>query len=174
MTTVELVTFPDDRIDRWLIRGELQSQPWEHRTPETGLAITSLGCVLNNWTRAKKPNRGAVLVDAYHRLSRDPDTTLGIDVSLISGEQWAGARGEPFVEGCPILAVKVISPSDTHADMTDAVHEYLDAGVALVWVVDPDFETVAVYRSDAEPVSFKPAARVDCRTAFARIQRPRG
>ncbi|MFN4258638.1 MAG: hypothetical protein ACK4RK_05025 [Gemmataceae bacterium] len=28
---------------------------------------------------------------------------------------------------------------------------YLQVGVALVWVVDPHFHTISVYRPDAEP-----------------------
>jgi len=34
------------------------------------------------------------------------------------------------------------------------VREYLDAGVKLVWVVEPVFKTVCVYRPDAPPELF--------------------
>jgi Uma2 family endonuclease len=154
MTTDELIDTPEDGIDRWLIRGELHSRMWNHRTPDASLALTNVGCALSNWAQEGRPNRGVVLVDAYHRLARDPDTTLGIDVSLITTEQWNSARGKPFADGCPILAVKVIAPNDTHGDVVDAVNEYLEASVKTVWVVDPDFERVFVYRADAEPISF--------------------
>jgi Uma2 family endonuclease len=154
MTSAELMCFRDDGIDRWLIKGELRSRRWEHRTPATGLAVTNLGNVLSTWARDDESNRGVALIDAYHRIARHPDTTLGIDVSLISKHQWIAARHRPFVEGCPILAVKVITPFDSHGDVVDAVQEYLVARVKIVWIVHPDFESVAVYRSDAEPVSF--------------------
>jgi Uma2 family endonuclease len=154
LTAEQLVVFPDDGIDRWLIRGELRSRPWEHRTPGTSLAMTGVGCALSNWAELEKPDRGVVLIDAYHRLARDPDTTVGIDVSLIRKQQWAAARGKPFVEGCPLLAVKVASPSDTHGDVTNAIHLYLDSGVPIVWVLNPYFDIVTWYRPDAEPVSF--------------------
>ena len=35
----------------------------------------------------------------------------------------------------PSLVVEVVSPSDSAAEMRAKVHEYLDAGVATVWVV---------------------------------------
>ena len=51
-----------------------------------------------------------------------------------------------------ILAVEVLSPSDKHEDVTEKVDEYLAVGVAQVWIVDPDFETVTVRCRDREPV----------------------
>jgi Uma2 family endonuclease len=38
--------------------------------------------------------------------------------------------------------------------MVEKIRAYLDAGVALVWLVDPDFRTVVVYRPDAAPQMF--------------------
>jgi Uma2 family endonuclease len=119
------------------------------------LALTGIAYAIEQWARLKRERRGIALIDAYHRLSHHPDTTLGIDVSLISSRQWAAARHAPFVEGCPILAAKVISQSDTHGTVTDAVREYLDTGVAVVWVVNPDFETVSAFSRSEEPRLFR-------------------
>jgi len=58
------------------------------------------------------------------------------------------------IEGAPVLAVEILSASDKNEDIQDKVAEYLDCGVLLVWVVDPKFRTVTVYRPDAEPVLF--------------------
>jgi Uma2 family endonuclease len=38
--------------------------------------------------------------------------------------------------------------------VTEKVASYLDAGVKLVWVVDPRFRTITVYRGDREPELF--------------------
>jgi len=154
MITEQLVALPDDGLDRWLVRGELQSRPWKHRTPDESSAMTGVAFAIEQWAQQERLERGVVLIDAYHRLSDSPDTTLGIDVSLISSRQWAAARHRPFVEGCPILAAKIISQSDTHETVTDAVREYLDTGVSVVWVVDPDFETVSAYTRSEEPRLF--------------------
>jgi Uma2 family endonuclease len=58
------------------------------------------------------------------------------------------------VEGVPVVAVEVLSPSDKHGDVTEKIEEYLGAGVAQVWVANPDLQTVTVYRPDAEPTAF--------------------
>ena len=39
-------------------------------------------------------------------------------------------------------------------EVNEKVDQYLEAGVKLVWVVDPHFRTIAVYRPDAEPALF--------------------
>jgi Uma2 family endonuclease len=49
----------------------------------------------------------------------------------------------------PDLAVEVVSPNDTVYEVDTKVKEYLDAGVPLVWVVNPETQTVLVYRGDS-------------------------
>ena len=60
--------------------------------------------------------------------------------------------------------------------MVEKIRAYLDAGVALVWLVDPDFRTVIVYRPDAAPQMFNVQQELSgephlpgFRTAVARI-----
>ena len=52
-----------------------------------------------------------------------------------------------YWEGAPDLAVEVISPGDTYTEVAEKVDEWLNAGCAMVWVVNPRRETVEVYRS---------------------------
>jgi len=47
----------------------------------------------------------------------------------------------------PDLAIEVVSPSDTVYDVLEKASEYLDAGTQMVWVIEPIFKTVTVYRS---------------------------
>lgn len=47
----------------------------------------------------------------------------------------------------PDLAVEVLSKSNTVKEMERKRGEYFQAGVTLVWIVDPDTRTVAVYTS---------------------------
>ena len=51
----------------------------------------------------------------------------------------------------PVLAVEILSPSDTQESITDKISAYLRAGVALVWIVEPVFRTIIIYRPDAQP-----------------------
>ncbi len=50
-------------------------------------------------------------------------------------------------EWIPSLAVEIISESNTKAEMARKLHDYFDAGVKLVWYVDPPTRSVRVYRS---------------------------
>ena len=54
---------------------------------------------------------------------------------------------EGFAHLAPDLAVEVLSPRDRTWDMFDKIGEYLQAGVPLVWVIDPKRRTAAVYKS---------------------------
>lgn len=55
---------------------------------------------------------------------------------------------EGFLRVVPDLVVEVISTNDLARDLERKVEEYLDAGVRLVWVVDPDTRTVRIHRGD--------------------------
>lgn len=159
MTTEELLAMPDDGVERWLIRGELRENTevdMNRRNPDHSGVMTSLALILGNWLRKQPTPRGRILTgDAAFRLRPDSDTTVGIDVAFISHELRAKTpKGSKLVEGVPILAAEILSPSDKHSDVTEKVFEYLDVGVPLVWIVNPDFETVEVFRPRAEPVLF--------------------
>ncbi len=52
-----------------------------------------------------------------------------------------------FWPGAPDLAVEVISPSDTYAEVEAKVLDWLRAGTLMVVVVNPRHRTVTVYRS---------------------------
>ncbi len=48
----------------------------------------------------------------------------------------------------PELVVEVRSPTDRWGQLFGKVSEYLGAGVVVVVIVDPNTETVSVYRDD--------------------------
>jgi Uma2 family endonuclease len=88
-------------------------------------------------------------------LRRNPDSTVGIDVAYISAELAAGTpEGARLIDGVPVLAVEILSPSDKQEEIAEKVREYLDVSVPLVWVVEPVFRTVTVYCPGAEPELF--------------------
>jgi Uma2 family endonuclease len=55
-----------------------------------------------------------------------------------------------FLPIAPDLAVEVISPGDLAYEVNVKIDEYLQAGVPLVWVVDPESRVVDVYRRTGE------------------------
>jgi Uma2 family endonuclease len=75
-----------------------------------------------------------------------------VRVPDVSFEATGRPRGDMggFGDGAPDLAVEVLSPTDRARQVLDKVGEYLEAGVRLVWVIDPERRSAVVYRSLAE------------------------
>lgn len=58
-----------------------------------------------------------------------------------------------YVPMPPDLAVDVLSPSDRLADALSKATMYLQAGVSLVWVIDPMKRTATIFRQDECPIT---------------------
>ncbi len=71
------------------------------------------------------------------------------DVSFISRERLAktGRIPKGFFKGSPDLAVEVLSPSDTIEGVHGKIVEYFENDTKLAWIVNPEEQTVTVYRS---------------------------
>ncbi len=153
-TGEELVALPDDGIEREIIRGELRERPMTGRNPRHSRAMTRLARFLDESLDGRPQPRGEVLTgDAAFRLRKDPETTVGIDAAYVSHERSAVA-GRPLIEGPPVLAAEILAPSDTHEDVGEKLQLYLDLGIAVVWILDPDLRTITVHRPGADPVFF--------------------
>jgi Uma2 family endonuclease len=156
VTTEQLLAMPDDWQDRELIRGHLKEKPMKRRNRFHTLAVARLTRLLDEWLDGQPAPCGEVHSGEVGTiLRRDPDSTVGIDVAYFSAEVIAcQTDATTLIEGIPKLAVEVLSPSDKHEDVRDKVLEYLDTGVALVWIVDPYFQTVQVHRVNHQPETF--------------------
>ena len=75
------------------------------------------------------------------------------DVSFMAKERLQGLDDLPdgFLEGAPDLAVEILSPGNTVAEIHDKLVEYFENGARLVWVINPKEKYVLVYRSAEEP-----------------------
>ncbi len=82
-----------------------------------------------------------------------PDTLFSIgdndrmpDVSFVSVNR-IPETGEP--EGqweiAPDLAIEVVLPTDVYTKILKKIREYLNAGVKQVWLIEPEFQTLAIY-----------------------------
>ena len=160
MTSDDLFAMrPSRKIDRWLFRGELRESKMTKRNPSHSGAVISLGGIVRTWALINPLLRGKVFgAEAYFRIRKDPDTNVGIDVALAYPDQVAKTgKKASFIDGPPLMAAEVLSPYDKHKEIVEAVEEYLDCGVRVVWIVDPYGETVTVHRPDEEPVFFNRA-----------------
>ncbi len=149
ITETKLLTADDLlRLDAEGVRGELirgvlcetMATGIEH-----GRIVTSLVIELGTFVR---PTALGTLVasDSGVWLERDPDTVREPDIAFFSAERMPlNARITGYAEVPPDLVVEVASPSDSRREVHDKAHMWLNHGVRLVWVVQPETRTVDVY-----------------------------
>ena len=163
LTTEDLLAMPEDGIERWLIDGELREGGMTRRRYKHSRVQPRIAQRLLNWLELQPHPRGDVLDgEAGFRLRDNPTTTVGIDVAYIDADLAAkGADEDGVLKGLPVLAVEVLSPTDEHEDVVEKIEKYLACGVKIVWIVDPDLQTVTVYRPDRMPELFNVSQSLD-------------
>src|SRR3954466_177571 len=131
-----------------LVRGELHMMApagFDH-----GAVIINLSTLLA--THVKRRRLGVVVgAETGFILSRDPDTVRAADIAFVRAARIPkSGRPKAFWVGGPDLAVDVLSPDDRPREVKRKVQDYLAAGAALVWVVNPKNRTVTVHRPMVE------------------------
>ncbi len=94
---------------------------------------------------------GVFGAETAFRLRRDPDTVRCPDCAFVAAARLAAALTRGVVEGAPDLAVEVLSPSNTWAEMERKLAEYFRHGARQVWIVDPDSRSVAAHVAGGLP-----------------------
>jgi len=161
MTTEDLLAMPDDGVERWLIKGQLREQKSEYRSNkgvtvrnrEHSRIVTRVGQHLANWLDQQPEPRGEVVCgEAGARLRGTPDSAVGIDVAYVDAAVAARRPDDTsLIDGAPVLAVEILSPNDVIEAINEKIDEYLDAGVRVVWRIDPHDRTVTIYRPNRPP-----------------------
>lgn len=70
------------------------------------------------------------------------------DIAFIRMERLPRPFPHTFADLAPDLVVEIASPNDAYSDLRDKVDEWLQAGVPLIWVVDPQRRVVEVFQPD--------------------------
>ena len=97
------------------------------------------------------------------------------DVSFVEKGRYAEERlPTGFSDVVPDLAVEILSPDDRPRAILDKVGEYLEAGVSLVWVIDPDTRSAAAHRSPASVEDVGPDGDLDGADVLAGFRCPLG
>ncbi len=133
-----------------VIDGELiRVNPTSLRAAMTSLTI---GSIIREF--AIKHDLGIVTgADGGYILFADRETLLAPDVGFISKHRIpADADQGQFPRLAPDLAVEVLSPSDRMAAALGKISIYLEAGVRLVWLVDPVRQTITIFQEGDAPV----------------------
>lgn len=144
MTAEELLRMPDDDVRHELVNGELVTM-----TPageEHGDISMAIGSRLAQYVREQRLGK-TYSSDTGFLLSRDPDTVRAPDAAFVRADRVV--RLKEYFPGAPDLAIEVISPNDTYAEVDAKVREYLRAGAQIVIVINPRNETAAVHTAAA-------------------------
>ncbi len=147
-TAQQLLETPDlGRCE--LVRGELIMM-----TPagfKHGRIVSRINARLENFVGEKQLGVVTGAETGFH-IGHDPDTVRAPDVAFIRADRVPPDLPSGFFPGPPDLAVEVLSPDDRASQVLAKVRDWLAAGCRAVWVVDPEAQTVSVYRSEGKKV----------------------
>lgn len=156
MTAEEFLALPDDGKERWLIRGHLRQKDdaMTYRNRLHTWVEAKIAYHLNLWLQGQPRPHGAVHSgEVGCRLTAD--TVVGIDAAFFSAATVGRQSDETtLIEGAPVLAVEVLSPSDKVEEINEKITAYISHGAALVWIIDPYLRTVQVHRPKSPPEMF--------------------
>jgi len=145
VTAEELLRMPDDGYRYELVRGELRKMaPAGHLHGRIAINVTT---PLDRHVRAH--TLGTVYAaETGFKLASNPDIVRAPDLAFIRRERVEAVGDvEGYWPGAPDLAVEVISPSDTYAEVQEKVFDWIEAGTQMVILVMPRKRAVTVYRS---------------------------
>ncbi|MDE0688168.1 MAG: Uma2 family endonuclease [Candidatus Poribacteria bacterium] len=77
------------------------------------------------------------------------DRLVKPDIAFVSFERLPDDRRKVFSIP-PDLAVEVVSPTDIQYRVVEKAFAYLNAGIRLVWIIEPVGKTGTVYRSETD------------------------
>ena len=96
-----------------------------------------------------KRRAGQVLTnDTGLVVRRNPDTVRGPDVTLFLEKRSMDQLSPGHLQRVPNLLVEVLSPSDTFSQTLRRVDQYLELGVPMIWVLEPEERCVHQFRLD--------------------------
>lgn len=136
----------EDGTNYELSQGELITLPppgYSH-----GALMARIGALLLN---SLDPKEYIVVAgDAGFLLDPNPEaaTVRGADVAVNRRTDVGEDLPRGWFPGAPLLAVEVVSPSNTAKDMHLKVKQYLEAGALEVWLVYPDTQTIYIYSAE--------------------------
>lgn len=155
LTPQDVLRRPDHGRGFELIDGELREQ--NVSTKSSHIAGEVYG-FLRDHVRPKR--LGALFPEGTGFVCfEDEDRMRKADTAFIRANRLTKQQfdADGYCPVCPDLAVEVVSPNDLQYEVNEKRQEWLDAGAQLVWVVEPEDETVHAYKADGSVTLFRKA-----------------
>lgn len=146
LTAEEFAERPDPGHPEELVRGRVVPMPVPK--PRHGEICSKADRILGVF--AEEHELGRVLSnDSGVVTERGPDTVRGADIAYYSYERVPkGPLPNQYLDVPPELVVEVLSPYDRWPKVLQKVAEYLEAGVAMVVVLDDERRSAHVLGAD--------------------------
>lgn len=145
MSAEELLRLNTPEARRELVRGELiVREPGGFRH---GDVAARLLIAVGTFVESRSLGR-VFTAETGFRLRTNPDTVRAPDVAFVRRDRLPEPPPRGYAAIAPDLVIEVLSPDDRPGQVLSKVGDWLEAGTALVWVVDPDRRTARVYRAD--------------------------
>ncbi|HUG38851.1 MAG TPA: Uma2 family endonuclease [Longimicrobiales bacterium] len=149
LTLAEFEALPPPGTERWeLSAGLLVREPLPGNAH--GAVVANITAALHAWAAGAG---GMVVAESGFVLSADEredgPTVRGPDVAWVAPDRAGYGVPEGFFRGAPDLAVEVVSPSNSAADIQEKVLQYMEAGSRQVWVAYPRTRTLVVHERGA-------------------------
>ena len=141
MTERELMALPRDGRKREYVDGEIHVSP---AGANHGRIIIELSRQVANHVKARGLGH---LFDSSTGCWMPSGNLRSPDLTFVSRERLPDGVPEGFLRVVPDLVVEVLSPGDSDRRILDKVGEYLEAGVRMVWVIDPARQAAMSWRS---------------------------
>ncbi len=147
LTAEDLAAMPSGGRRLELVQGRLVTMA--PAGEEHGVQGMALMVHLGHWVIENGLGR-VYLAETGFVLSRDPDTVRAPDGAFLRRERQPADLGSSFATVLPDLVVEVASPTDSQHEVLGKVGDWLDAGVAVVWVLWPRAQCLQVWRAGHE------------------------
>ena len=118
---------------------------------ETGHRNLRLGRYIDTW--AEKDGRG-VAFDSSTGFVLPNGAIRSPDVAWVRREKLAAltaVQKQRFLPLCPNFVIELQSPSDDSDYLAAKLSEYIENGAQLGWLINPQEQSVTVYRPDQAP-----------------------
>ncbi len=149
VTAEELERMPDDPLNRYeLVEGRLV------RMSPVGFDHARIVARLIFLLQRHLDGRGlgVVVTEMGFTLASNPDTVRAPDIAFLRNDRLPSRGTRGFPEQSPDAVIEVLSPDDRPSEVRRKVENYLEKGVPLVVVVNPEDATVTSIRSKGPAV----------------------